>query len=71
MANDREIEEAVWTLRRLDDEAGRHWPAGYDADRVRREALEAVEVLARSVDAAPLAYRDMLARNYVLALAER
>ena len=71
MANDREIEEAVWTLRRLDDEASRNWPAGYDADRVRREAGEAVGVLARSVDAAPLAYREMLARSYVLALAER
>ena len=68
---ERHVEAAVWTLRRLDTEAEMGWLGGYDPERVRREAGEAVGVLARSVDAAPLAYRDMLARNYVLALAER
>mgnify|MGYP001581139634 FL=1 len=71
MNEDTQVEAAVWTLRRLDTEAEMGWPGGYDAERVRLEALEAVGVLARSVDAAGLAYREMLARNYVRALAER
>ena len=70
-AGDREIEEAVWTLRRLDDEAERGWPGGYDAERVKEEAGAAVAVLTASVDAAPPAYQAMLARGYVKAIAER
>ena len=70
-SGDREIEEAVWTLRRLDDEAERGWPGGYDAERVRREAGAAVAVLAASVAVAPAEYQAMLARGYVKALAER
>lgn len=71
MNQDTEIEAAVWTLRRLDTEAEMGWPGGYDPERAHREAGEAVGVLARSVDAAAPEYREMLARNYVRALAER
>lgn len=71
MSQDAQVEAAVWTLRRLDVEAEMGWLGGYDAERVRREATEAVATLARSVDAAPPEYREMLARNYVRALAER
>lgn len=59
------IAHAIRILRRLDDEARRGWPAGYDAEAVRREAREAVAVLAQSVDAAPEASRALLARGYV------
>jgi len=59
------IEHAIRILRRLDDEARRGWPAGYDAERVRVEAGEAVAVLAQSVDAAPEADQELLARGYV------
>ena len=68
---DATVEAAVWTLRRLDVEAELGWFAGYEADRVRREAGEALAVLARSVDAAPVEYQAMLARGYVKAIAER
>lgn len=71
MPTDTAVEAAVWTLRRLDTEAELGWPGGYDPERVRREADEALAVLARSVDAAPAAYQTALARAYVQALAER
>lgn len=64
-------EEATQRLRRLDIEAEQGWPGGYDPERVRLEAAEAVAVLAQSVDAAPPEYQAMLARGYVKAIAER
>jgi len=64
-ARDRRVEEAIHALRRLDDEARRGWSVRYDAERVRIEAGEAVAILAQSVDAAPEAYRELLARGYV------
>jgi len=71
MPTDAEVEAAVWTLRRLDVEAEMDWPGGYDPERVRREAGDAVAVLAGSVDASLAEYRAMLARSYARALAER
>lgn len=71
LSGERRIEEAVHTLRRLDIEAEMGWPGGFDAEQVRWEAGEAVALLVRSVDAAPPEYQEMLARNYVRALAER
>ena len=71
MKEDATVEAAVWTLRRLDVEAEMGWPGGFAVERVRREAGEAARVLVRSVNAAPQEYQEMLARNYVRALAER
>ena len=67
---EREIDEAILTLHRLDAEARMGWPGGFDAAGVLREAQHAVAVLAQSVERAPSAYQAMLARNYVRAVNE-
>ena len=65
---EREIEEAILTLHRLDAEARMGWPSGFEAERVGGEARAAVAVLAQAVERAPPAYQAMLARNYVRAV---
>ena len=65
---DREIDEVILTLRRLDTEARMGWPSGFDVAGVLRETHQAVALLAQSVERAPAAYQAMLARNYVRAV---
>ena len=62
------VTEAVLTLRRLDQAAMFGWPEGYDEAGVRALALEAVQVIARAVEARPAAERPAYAKKAVAAL---